>query len=86
MLGKLPEKFRAAFRDSFGQLRVVVGEIKEGRGSGELLALEKHGRGWAKKEQSGHRPETSALGDGMDSLAPQRIRHLIVIFDESYEV
>src|SRR4051812_893402 len=72
----------AALAHLLGDLRLVVGEIKErGRGR-ELLALKEHRRAGDEQEQGGESLEAPEAGQAIEAQARPRVGDLIVVLQE----
>src|SRR5438552_3328726 len=69
--GELVKELAASAGHKFRQFGIVIGEVIERRGSGELLALKEHGRGGAEQQQRGHRSQPAGTGQLMNASAAQ---------------
>src|SRR5262245_10246651 len=64
---------------------MMVGKEQKRCAGPEFLALEQNGRSWSEQQQGGHRPVASRMRQLMDSLAADRVRNLVVVFNECHE-
>src|SRR5581483_11540087 len=77
--GELLEKFAAPGCHRLRQLRLMIGKVEKGSGSGELLSLKEQRSLRLQQQERRHRARSAGARELMDARAGHRIRDLIVI-------
>ena len=82
---KLLDEFSAAIAHQLGQLRLMIGEIKEGRRGRELLPHKQHRRAGREQHERRHRAVAARTRQKVGARARRRVSDLVVILNEGDE-
>ena len=76
---ELREELDAPAPNFARQLRLVIREVEERGGGGELLPLKKHRRGRREQHERRQRAEASRTRERVHALAPRGVGDLVVV-------